>query len=64
MEFTSVEQLPLNLFTRLQADGRCQGQREAHIEPRVLPARTNGLHPQRIDTFHFFAESMFITGHV
>ena len=61
MKFTPIEQLPLNLFSRFQADGGGQGQGEAHIEPGVLSARTNRLDPQGIGSGHFLViESMFL----
>ena len=53
VQFPPVEQLPLDFFPRLQADGRRQGQGEAHVEPGVLSARTNRLDPQRIGSWHF-----------
>ena len=53
VKFAAIEQLPLDLFSRFQADGGGQGQGEAHIEPGVLSARTNRLDPQRIGSRHF-----------
>ena len=53
VEFTAIEQLPLDLFSRGQADSGGQGQGEAHIEPGVLSARPNRLDPQRIGSRHF-----------
>ena len=43
VQFTPVEQFPLDLFTRFQADGGRQRQGKAHVEPGVLSARTNRL---------------------
>ena len=53
MKFAPVQQLPLDLLARLQTDRGRQGQREAHIEPGVLSARTNRLHAQGIGSLHF-----------
>ena len=53
MQFTAVEEFPLDLFARLQADSGRQGQREADIEPGILSARTDRLHTQRVGRFHF-----------
>ena len=54
MQFAPVQQLPLHLLAGFQADRGRQGQGEAHIKPRVLSARTNRLHAQRVGYFHFF----------
>ncbi len=43
MKLAAVKQLPLNLITRLQADGGGQGQGETHIQARILSTRTDRL---------------------
>ena len=53
VKFTSVEQFPLDLFSRFQADRGGQSQGEAHVESGVLSARTNRLDPQRKGGWHF-----------
>lgn len=53
MKFAPVQQLPLDLFARLQTDGGRQGQGEADIEPGVLSARTDCLHTQGVGSLHF-----------
>ena len=53
MEFTPVEQLPLDFFSRFQADGGGQGQGEADVEAGVLSARPNRLDAQGIGSWHF-----------
>ena len=54
LKFAPVEQFPLDLFTGFQADGGGQCQREAHVEPWVLSARTDGLDAQWEGCLHFF----------
>ncbi len=44
VEFPTVQQFPLDLLTRLQADRRCQRDWEIHVEFWVLPFGPNGLH--------------------
>ena len=55
MEFTAIEQFPLHGFTRLQADGGGQGQREADVEARLLALGTTGLNFDGIGGLHFFS---------
>ena len=43
MKFPAVQQLPLHFFARLQADGRAQSQRKAHIQSGILSARAYRL---------------------
>lgn len=48
VEFSAVQEFPLDLFAWLQADGGRQGQGEAHIEPRVLATGADDLDAQGI----------------
>ena len=57
VEFPALQQFPLHLVTRLQADGGGQGQGKTDIQPGFLSARAHGLNAQRISDFHIFFES-------
>lgn len=54
MEFAALEQFPLDFVPGLQTDGGGQGQGKAHVEPGLLPARTDGLDFEGIGDGHFF----------
>ena len=47
-QFVPVEQLPLDLVARVEADGGGQGQGKTHVKPGLLSLRANGLDSQRI----------------
>ena len=54
-QFVPVEQFPLDLIARVEADGGGQGQGKTHVEPGLLSLRANGLDFQRIGGWwHFF----------
>jgi len=38
-QFTPIEQLPLDLVSRVEANGRGQGQGETHVKAGLLSAR-------------------------
>lgn len=44
MEFAPIEEFPLHLFARSEADGRGQRQREIDVETRLLAFGADGLH--------------------
>ena len=54
MEFSAIEQFPLNGFTWLDADGGGEGQRKADVETRLLALGTAGLNFDGISGLHFF----------
>ena len=62
VKFTPVEQFPLDLFSRFQADGGCQSQGETHVEPGVLSARPNRLDPQGKGSWRFLIGLHFFVG--
>ena len=54
MEFTAIEQFPLNGFPWLDADGGSECQRKADVETRLLALGTAGLNFDGISGLHIF----------
>jgi len=52
MQFATVEQFPLDLVARLQADGGGQREGEIDVEARLLSLGTDGLDFERIFCLH------------
>jgi len=44
MQFTPIQEFPLDLVPGVEPDGRRQGEREINIETRLLFAGANRLH--------------------
>jgi hypothetical protein len=56
MQFATIQQFPLDLIARFQADGRGQGEGKTDVEPRLLALRTDGLNLERIGGLHLFLQ--------
>jgi len=55
VQFSSVQQFPLDAVAGVEADGGGQGQGKTHVEPGLLSPRSNGLDFQRVGgRLHFF----------
>jgi hypothetical protein len=52
VQFTAVEQLPLDFFAGLQADGGGERQREVDVESGLLALGADGLNFERIIGLH------------
>ncbi len=64
VQFPPVEQLPLDFFPRLQADGRRQGQGEAHVEPGGFVRATESPGPATDRRCSFsWIEPMFLVAY-
>jgi len=53
MEFSTIEEFPLDGFAWLDADGGGQGQRKAYVETRLLALGTAGLDFDGVSGLHF-----------
>lgn len=56
MQFVAIEQFPLDMISRIEANGggHCQG--ETHVEPGLLSLGTDGLDFQGISRLHFVCD--------
>jgi hypothetical protein len=52
VQFTAVEQLPLDFFASLQANGSRERQREINVESGLLALGSDGLNFERIIGLH------------
>jgi hypothetical protein len=57
VEFAPLQQFPLDVIPRVEADGRRQGQGKTHVEPGLLAFGADRLDFQGIGRFHFFQKS-------
>jgi hypothetical protein len=53
MQLAPIQQFPLHGFSRLQPNGRSQGQGKADVKARRFALRTHGLDFDRISGLHF-----------
>ena len=53
MQFSAVQEFPLNLVAWFEADGGGQSHGKADIESLILALGTNGLNAQGVSGLHF-----------
>ena len=56
MQFATIQQLPLDLIARFEADGRGQGEGKTDVEPRLLALGTDRLNLERAGRLHLLLQ--------